>query len=350
MNQLRLEIGAPAETVVAKSNDLVRGRHDFDTLEQRIFVAMVAQLKRESEFPIIQIPLSDLCEMSGTDKSNLYREAERLCDSLASRTIGVHDRTNEEGIPRYTSYPCFRFCRHVKGSGVIEAKFSEELEPYLLELREQFTLYLLKVFLRLRSKYATQIYELMKMRQGISKLSMSTAEFRRKLGLEDKYSRFSSLKARVIDQAQKELREKADVYFTYRVIREGRSPKRIEFYIKENEKIIEELREEVSALKRGDEVPRIGRPSDGSDLGVPDQPSQPSQGGGPGSVDAKVLFLSERTQQEIENLTDEKVDELYDKALANIERTNEGASSAYVESMTATEMQRIWENESHSQS
>lgn len=346
-NQLRLEIGAPAETVVAKSNDLVRGRHDFDTLEQRIFVAMVAQLKRESEFPTIEIPLSDLCEMSGTDKSNLYREAERLCDSLASRTIGVHDRTNEKGIPRYTSYPCFRFCRHVKGSGVIEAKFSEELEPYLLELKEQFTLYLLKVFLRLRSKYATQIYELMKMRQGISKLSMSTAEFRRKLGLEDKYSRFSSLKARVIDQAQKELREKADVYFTYRVIREGRTPKRIEFYIKENEKIIEELREEVSALKRGDEAPRIGRPSDDSDLGVPDQP-QSSKEDGPGSVDAKVLFLSERTQHEVENLTEEKVEKLYDQALANIERTNHGASPAYIESMTATEMQRIWDDKDRS--
>jgi len=347
-NQLRLEIGAPAETVVAKSNDLVRGRHDFNTLEQRIFVAMVAQLKRESEFPTIEIPLSDLCEMSGTDKSNLYREAERLCDSLASRTIGVHDRTNDKGIPRYTSYPCFRFCRHVKGSGVIEAKFSEELEPYLLELKEQFTLYLLKVFLRLRSKYATQIYELMKMRQGISKLSMSTAEFRQKLGLEDKYSRFSSLKARVIEQAQKELREKADVYFTYRVIRDGRTPKKIEFYIKENEKIIDELREEVSALKGEDEAPRIGRPSDESDLGVTDTSLQPGRQSGPESVDAKVLFLAERTQEEIESLSDGKVEDLYEQARANVERTDEGASSAYVESMTATKMQKIWEGTGHS--
>ena len=341
-NQLRLEIGAPAETVVAKSNDLVRGRHDFNTLEQRIFVAMVAQLKWESEFPIIQIPLSDICEMSGTDKSNLYREAERLCDSLASRTIGVHDRTNEKGIPRYTSYPCFRFCRHVKGSGVIEAKFSEELEPYLLELKEQFTLYLLKVFLRLRSKYATQIYELMKMRQGISKLSMSTTEFRRKLGLEDKYGRFSSLKARVIEQAQRELREKADVYFTYRVIRDGRTPKYIEFYIKENEEIIEELRQEVSALKGEDKALRIGRSSDEADLGVADPPLQSVKGNGPDSVDAKVLFLSERTQEEIDNLSEEKVEKLYESARAKVERANGGASSTYVESMTATKMKKIW--------
>jgi len=342
-NQLRLEIGAPAETVVAKSNDLVRGRHNFSTLEQRIFVAMVAQLKRESEFPIIEIPLSDICEMSGTDKSNLYREAEHLCDNLASRTIGVHDRTNEKGVPRYTSYPCFRFCRHVKGSGVIEAKFSEELEPYLLELKEQFTLYLLKVFLRLRSKYATQIYELMKMRQGISKLEMSTTEFRRKLGLEDKYKRFSSLKARVIEQAQGELKEKADVYFTYRVIREGRTPKRIEFYIKENEEIIEELRQEVSALKGEDKAPQIGRPSDDSELGVADSTQDGGREGGPDSVDAKVLFLSECTQEEIGDLTENKVEELYEEARDKVERASDGASTTYIESMTASKMQKIWE-------
>lgn len=163
-DQFPLEIGADPETVVAKSNDLVRGRHDFSTLEQRIFVAMVAQLNRETEFPVVEIPLGEVCELSGTDKSNLYREAQRLCDTLAGRTIGVHDTTSKEGIPGYTSYPCFRFCRHVKGTGVIQAKFSDELKPYLLQLKEKFTLYLLKVFLRLRSKYSTQIYELMKMR------------------------------------------------------------------------------------------------------------------------------------------------------------------------------------------
>lgn len=339
-DELRLEIGAPAETVVAKSNDLVRGRHDFSTLEQRIFVAMVAQLNRESEFPVVKIPLRTVCELSGTDKSNLYREAQRLCDNLASRTIGVHDKTNDEGIPRYTSYPCFRFCRHVKGTGVIQAQFSEELRPYLLELKEQFTLYLLKVFLRLRSKYSTQIYELMKMRQGISRLKMSVEEFRQKLGLEDKYSRFSSLKARVIDQAQGELKEKADVYFTYRVIREGRTPKDIEFFVKENKEVIEALRKEVSSLKSEDEAPRLGRASDESGLGVTEENSHR----GPDSVDAKVMFLSDRTQSEIRSLSQEKVQNLYDEARSRVENKNPDSSENYLETMAARRMEEVWED------
>lgn len=340
-DQLRLEIGAPSEKVVAKSNDLVRGRHDFSTLEQRIFVAMVAQLKRETRFPVVEIPLSDVGSMSGRDTSNLYREAQRLCDSLASRTIGVHDKTDDEGVPRYTSYPCFRFCRHVKGSGVIEARFSEELRPYLLELKEQFTLYLLKVFLRLRSKYSTQIYELMKMRQGISRLSMSVEEFRRKLGLEDKYARFSSLKARVIEQAQKELRQKADVYFTYRVKREGRTPKQIQFFIKENRKIIRELREEVSAIQGNPQAIPLETKEGGKELGVSNEAAQSESP----NLDAKVLFLSERTQEEINGLSRKRVESLYEDARAAVEESDRDATDGYVEMMTAREMEKRWESE-----
>lgn len=332
-DQFPLEIGADPETVVAKSNDLVRGRHDFSTLEQRIFVAMVAQLNRETEFPVVEIPLGEVCELSGTDKSNLYREAQRLCDTLASRTMGVHDTTDEEGIPRYTSYPCFRFCRHVKGTGVIQAKFSDELKPYLLRLKERFTLYLLKVFLRLRSKYSTQIYELMKMRQGISRLEMSVEEFRRKLRLEDKYSRFSSLRVRVIDQAQGELREKADVYFTYRVLREGRTPKRLEFFVKENRDIIENLQEEVSSLGGGRESQDL--PDGGRKTPAP-------SGTGPESVDAKGLFLSDRTQEEIDALSGPDIDRLYREACEAVEAVHGDAPDTYVESMTAQKMEQLW--------
>lgn len=338
-DQLRLEIGASSEKVVAKSNDLVRGRHDFSTLEQRIFVAMVAQLKREAQFPVVEIPLSDVGSMSGRDTSNLYREAQRICDSLASRTIGVHDKTDEEGVPRYTSYPCFRFCRYVKGSGVIQARFSEELRPYLLELKEQFTLYLLKVFLRLRSKYSTQIYELMKMRQGIARLSMSVEEFRHKLGLEDKYARFSSLKSRVIEQAQKELREKADVYFTYRVKREGRTPKQIQFFIKENREVIRELRKEVSAIQGDTQVVSGAKEEGSSRLGMSKKDVQSKQP----NLDAKALFLSERTQEEINALSKKRVESLYEEALRTVKDTDQDASEGYLETMTAREMEKRWE-------
>lgn len=336
----RLELGAAPETVVAKSNDLVRGRHDFSTLEQRIFVAMVAQLNRETEFPVVEIPLAEVSELSGTDKSNLYREAQRLCDNLASRTIGVHDTTDEEGIPRYTSYPCFRFCRHVKGSGVIQAKFSDDLKPYLLQLKEKFTLYLLKVFLRLRSKYSTQIYELMKMRQGLSRVAMSVEEFRRKLGLEDKYPRFSSMRARVIDQAQEELREKADVFFTYRVLREGRTPTRIEFFVKKNDEVIEQLREEVSSIE-GDHAP----PQLASGVAEEEtlEASAPPETRERPSVDAKVLFLSDRSQAEMDVLTGDEVDRLYEEARAQVTEAHADGSDTYVESITARKMETLWD-------
>jgi hypothetical protein len=164
---------------------------------------------------------------------------------------------------------------------------------------------------------------------------MSVEEFRRKLRLEEKYSRFSSLRARVIDQAQEELREKADVYFTYRVVREGRTPKRLEFFVKENAEVIENLQEEVSSLdgEHGSSGP--GSPEEPQDALTP-------SGEGPKSVDAKALFLSDRTQEEIDALSGPDVNQLYEDAREAIESAHGGASDTYLESMTAQKMEALW--------
>ena len=61
------------------------------------------------------------------------------------------------------------------------------MRPFLLDLTERVTLYLITGFLRLQSKYSTQIYELLKMRQGLRKIKMSVAEVRDVPALGDKY-------------------------------------------------------------------------------------------------------------------------------------------------------------------
>lgn len=165
---------------------------------------------------------------------------------------------------------------------------------------------------------------------------MSVEEFRRKLGLEEKYSRVSSLRARVIDQAQEELRKKADVYFTYRVVREGRTPKRLKFFVKENAEVIEGLQEEVSSLDGEHGPPSPSSPDESQD-------ALTQSGEGPGSVDARALFLSDRTQEEIDGLSGPDVDRLYEDAREAIEAAHGDASDTYLESMTAQKMEALWE-------
>lgn len=333
--QQRVELDAPSEKIVAKANDLVRARHSFSTIEQRIFAMMVAKLDRESEFPLQTISLREVCDLSGTDKSNIYRKAGQIADNLLDQSVVVRTKT-ESGEREFTKYSVFSLCRHREGSGTIQAKFNDDMRPFLLELKEKFTLYLITVFLRLRSKYSTQIYELLKMRQGIYRLHMTVEEFRHSLGLENKYERFWQLKQRVLEQAQKELREKADIYFTYNVLRKGNSPEAIEFYIHENKSVVQDLHENASRLKEEGNVP-VGRTSERDEI---------SENGGNGKrprFDARKMFLEDLTQDEIDGLEEEELDRIHDEARDQAEANNPNTGSASVlAAETHMRMKELW--------
>lgn len=342
--QKELELGAPSEKVVAKANDLIRARHSLSTMEQRVFVLMIAKLGRESEFPVQEVPIREIAYNSDIDGSNVYRAAQDICDSLVDQTVDIHDRS-EDGNRRYTTYNCFSMCQYEEGKGVIRAKFNEDMAPFLLELKRRFTLYLVTVFLRLRSKYSTQIYELLKMRQGVSNLRMSVEEFRATLGLEDKYKEFSQMKRRVIEQARGELKERADIYFTYRVIRAGRSAEAIQFFIHENEPVANELREQISAVQ---DTPgtMIGRArSDDADE-KQEAESKPVNGSKEGpQIDAKRLFLEDLSQDELDRLSSSEVEELYEEAIRLAEQDNPNAVSSILAYETHRHMRRIWKQE-----
>lgn len=343
--QNRPELEVADEEVVAKANRLIRARHDFTTYEQRIFAAMVAQLDRDAEqFDEQEIPVSRICPSA--EPGYIYQKIDCITDRLLHRDVHVR-RTDAEGEEvGFKKINVLSSCEYNKNEGVLRARFTADMRPLLLRLKKRFTLYLLAVFLRLESKYSTQIYELLKMRQGLCRLCLTVEEFRRTLGLEDKYARFSSLKKRVIEQARTELKEKADIYFTCDVRRggkSGRAPKEITFYIRENEDVIQELEEETSEmatehLSLGKERARSNSSSEpGKEtVGEPD-------------IDPKSMFLGHLTQEELDATSREEVDRLYRRAREEAQENNpDRDSKTVIASETLRIMKRLYRDGSSS--
>lgn len=339
--QQKLEFDAQEDQVVAKANQLIQGRHDFTTAEQRIFVSMIAELDRNMEtFPEQEIRIEDVCKPSGIDPSNLYRRVDEITDNLLDKKVSVRQNDSQGEETRFKKYNVFSTCEYERGSGTVTAKFNDDMAPFLLKLKKRFTLYLVTVFLRLRSRYSTQIYERLKMRQDLCQLSMSVEALRRGLSIENKYSKFSDLKRSVLERARKELKEKADIYFTYRINRKNNSPQSIDFFIHDNEPIIQEIlkgNESMPDSLPGRKENGRNRPKGGAE--------ENSQGGSP-NVDAKALFLSDRTQEEIQLLDRDQVDDLYEEAEQQVTKEEGGGSEIYLESMIASRMEKLW---SHAQ-
>mgnify|MGYP006430554589 CR=1 FL=1 len=335
--QKKLEFDAEEDQVVAKANQLIQGRHDFTTAEQRIFVSMVAELDRSMEtFPEQEIRIEDVCKPSGIDPSNLYRRVDEITDNLLDKKVSVRQNDDEGEETRFKKYNVFSTCEYERGSGTVTAKFNDDMASFLLKLKERFTLYLVTVFLRLRSRYSTQIYERLKMRQDLRRLSMSVEALRMGLSIENKYSKFSDLKRSVLERARKELKEKADIYFTYRINRKNNSPQSIDFFIHDNEPVIQEILEGNENMS--DSLP--GCEENGEERPREDTEGK-SQDGSP-NVDAKALFLSDRTQEEIQVLDRDEVDDLYEEAEQRVTKEEEGGSPVYLESMIASRMEKIW--------
>jgi plasmid replication initiation protein len=319
MGQMKLEFMAEEEEVVKKANQLIRARHDFTMYEQRIFAAMVAKLDRNADsFPVQEIPISRICERSNS--SDLYRRIDDITTRLVDQKIIVRT-TDEDGTREFKKVNVFGMCRYREGEGVLEAQFTEAMRPYLLGLSERFTLYLITIFLRLRSKYSTQIYELLKMREDLGKVEMPVERFRGFLGLEDKYPKFFNLKSRVIEQARTELKEKADIYFTYKVKRKGQKPVKLLFFIHRNDMVVDDLEESLP-------VPEPDGPSEGPNL------------------NPKKMFMRELSQEELEGLSGQRLDEIYQEARARAQRANQGRSSkVLMKQQTLSYMETIWERE-----
>ena len=339
--QQKLEFDAQEDQVVAKANQLIQGRHDFTTAEQRIFVSMIAELDRNMEtFPEQEIRIEDVCKPSGIDPSNLYRRVDEITDNLLDKKVSVRQNDSQGEETRFKKYNVFSTCEYERGSGTVTAKFNDDMAPFLLKLKKRFTLYLVTVFLRLRSRYSTQIYERLKMRQDLRQLSMSVEALRRGLSIENKYSKFSDLKRSVLERARKELKEKADIYFTYRINRKNNSPQSIDFFIHDNEPIIQEILEGNESMP--DSLP--GRKENGRNK--PEGGAEENSQGGSPNVDAKALFLSDRTQEEIQLLDRDQVDDLYEEAEQQVTKEEGGGSEIYLESMIASRMEKLW---SHAQ-
>lgn len=225
----------PETEQVVKANALVMGQIDWTLWEYRVFISHVAQLKKDDRtFEDIAVSIRELADAAGVKSKSLYERGKKIAERLTDKKIRVEDRL-ENGSRRYSAVNVYSSCQYLEDGGVIKGRFTEEMRPYLLQLKERFTRYARGYALPLRSIYSMRFYEILKSYEYREHFRMTIDQLRTVFNLQDKYERFADLRRRVIDRAQEELGESdADVTFEYEVVRDGRSPVAIDFWVQPN--------------------------------------------------------------------------------------------------------------------
>jgi plasmid replication initiation protein len=297
--------------MIVKANKLVQAKMPLSRMEHRIIGVLISQLdKDDREFGYQKLHLQELMDRSDFSDESLYHRAEDICSSLLDKKLEI--KTEENGKRVYDGINLMNRCKYKEGDGYIEAKFNEEMKPYLLQLKRRFTMYEAGHFLPLRSTYSMRIYELLKMREGISILRISVEELRDILGIEESYSAFSQLKYHVISKARKEIGKKTDISFTYDVEREGQAAKRIKFFIHSDR----DQPQETTKIEDRTEAP---------------------------DVDVTSMFMSDLSQEEIDSLDSETIDSLHEKAVEKAKRQNPNQSGTVIQAEAYRHMKSMYQ-------
>lgn len=219
---------------VRKANKLIQQSHyNLTTQQQKIIIYLISQIHPfDKEFKEYTFDIKDFCEVCGIDDKSggNYTELKEQIKKIADKSSWIELNDDEETLVRWIEKP-----RIKKNSGVVKIRLDEDLKPYLLQLKANYTQYDIIYTLSFKSKYSIRLYELIKSIHYDElteyERTYPLQEFKKLLGAE-KYTKFSHFKDRALEPAITEINNYSDKIVMYNTAREGRSISKITLYIK----------------------------------------------------------------------------------------------------------------------
>ncbi|MBT3093694.1 MAG: replication initiation protein [Candidatus Thiodiazotropha sp. (ex Lucina pensylvanica)] len=199
---------------------LIEAHYKLTLVELRVVLLGVAQLNPREPVPDeIELTAAEYAEAYETPRNDVYKAFDHAATRLPDRTLKVFDKAGTGKRISWLKPNTTDAELYPKGSGAFNLCFSDEVKAYLSGLSRCFTVYELEKIAPLKSYYSMRLYEQLCQWRSTGKLVVSLEDFRRRLGLEDKYSKFYSLKDDVIEAAIKELCEKSGLRISWEVKR-----------------------------------------------------------------------------------------------------------------------------------
>ena len=219
------------DNLVVQHNDLVTASYAMTRHEQNLLLSCISQIdsrKRLEEGHVFTLTVEQARDLfyNGNDQYNAYRDLKTASERLFERKIRIQLDNGKELLTRFVQSVIFD-----PDAGAVNIRFATDIYPYLSELEKNFTKYRLANIVQLTSVYAVRLYELLIcwLGQGLHNKEFDIDDFRRLMGIDDKYSQFGELKKRVIVPALEQINEFTDheIRVSYRKV--GRTFRFIRF-------------------------------------------------------------------------------------------------------------------------
>ncbi len=221
---------------VRQHNAITNARYEYSELQLDIFLYLLSRLRKGQSDGIYEVSVTEMSKLTG--KRYDYQKLRLATEGMGSRMFEIPNETDKKGRQVWRQMWMFDRVDYVHGTGVIEVEFTRTIQPYLFDLKANFTSFQLYSALRLGSKHAKRIYALCSQWKDKGQTPKYVIEeFKRTIGLinakgDEEYGPFSMFRKRVLDASVKQINQHTDLEIGYTLEKKGRSFKNITFTIK----------------------------------------------------------------------------------------------------------------------
>lgn len=235
---------------VVKANELIqRSRFSLSLQQQKIVLYIIAQIKETDEdFKLYDFDIREFCATCGIDygSGNNYAEIKQQVQEIRDKSLWVPLPDGRETTVSWIKKPYIN-----PKSGTIQISLDEDMKPYLLQLKNNFTKYELVYTLYFKSKYTIRLYELVKSihynELETYERIYKTEELKKLLDAEI-YTTYQHFREKVLEKAIAEINEHSDKIITYTPLKNCRTYDRIKITV--SSKSIEETLRIRTAIDR----------------------------------------------------------------------------------------------------
>lgn len=171
----------------------------------------------------------EFSEVFNTDLSNSYKLLHKACKKLMKTSIVLEKiELNEIWEINICST-----AKYNKEEGRITVKFTDDIMPYLAQVRKRFILYNLKEIANFGSLYTTRLYELIQEFQETGWMLKSVDQLRKIFAVGDnKLKLYGNFKAKILNHACREINANYDIDLRFKEEKEGRKVVAVKFFFK----------------------------------------------------------------------------------------------------------------------
>jgi plasmid replication initiation protein len=238
----------PNDLVVVKANSLIEASYRLSIDEVRILALTIGTMDPKSNQKIFDFTVADFVrEFPEISQDNAYKQIQGAIKRIYERSVKTEDKD------RVTEFRWVSSRTYFKKEGRFRIAMTDEVMPYLTQLKGQFTQYQLKHIAYFNSVHSIRIYELITQYRKVGEREITVEKLKEWLQVEESYSRWNNFKARVLDPAISEINEKSDLFVEVEQIKRGRSIHALKF-------LISPKKQATQAVENTENLTKSGRP------------------------------------------------------------------------------------------